>query len=523
MSYSNALNAQTLAEAVAMDSKVKAELWARYLEVGSRAHDAFSMFESDQARIPVGNSNSGKSGVFVRRRDLKAQGGDKVNFTVISAPGGPGVIGERTLKGSESKSKFKTYYVTVDWHRDAVAFTKKQIAFMATGNVLQETTAELLKLKMGLWKQNDMMVGLINRGSGNTYRPNGRATRNALSPSDTLSMELSVSAKARLNTMGAKPISQKMGANGDVINGFLVFASEYAFLPIRNDSGYQNAIQTADDRGEGNALFTGRLVKWQGQNFFEHIVTDQDWDDYVGSPIQPKMVIGASCGFSNSDAAGDCVLKASATNATSLYTQFFNGYRYEFTEDDKLGVDTTEYYAWACNPDGTVAFIAYTGSTHNNGNRITVLKILSGDDINDASHGTSTKGYSTVGALTTGTTSTTAAHIITLGTGNNLSTDWTYTDEVQDGAVVFPANSYGVPVGHGFIFGASAACRAYGAIEMNGIDQDDDYSFVKGKGYEMVFGQAPTINTNGVTNGYLLLEFAIEHEGYPVPSVDQYA
>jgi hypothetical protein len=88
------------------------------------------------------------------------------------------------------------------------------------------------------------------------------------------------------------------------------------------------------------------------------------------------------------------------------------------------------------------------------------------------------------------------------------------------GAVIIPANANGVPIGYGFIFGAHAACRAYGAIEMNTIEQKTDYGFVKGKGYEMVFGQSPTINTNGVTNGYLILEFAIEHEGYPVPSVD---
>lgn len=515
MSYNNTINAQTLAEATAMDANVKAQLWARYLEVGSRAHDVFSMFESEQPRIPI--ANVGKTGIFCRRRDLKAGGGDKVHFTVISAPGGPGVMGEAQLAGNESKSKFKTYSVIVDWHRDAVAFTKKQIAFMAAGGTLQETTAELLKLKMGLWKQNDMMMALIKHGVGNTYRPNGKATRDALGPNDTLSLSMAVAGKARLNTMGGKPISHQLGTNGDHINGFLTFASEFAFLNIRNDSSYANALQQADDRGKTNSLFTGKLVNWQGQSFFEHIVTDQDWDDYIGSPIQPKAV--AAVAFNADSASGDVVLKASASNTTNRYFQFFPGYAYKFYEDEVVAADSNTYYCWAVNPDGSVAFLSYTGSS-NDGNKITVAGILTPD----SAGGTSTKGSATLGSFNCGGSASvngTSRVITPGGTGDNLTaTGFTFVDKVVVGAVLIPANANGVPIGYGFIFGAHAACRAYGKIELEGIEQETDYSFVKGKGFEMVFGQSPTINTNGITNGYLLMEFAIEHEGYPVPTID---
>ena len=245
-------------------------------------------------------------------------------------------------------------------------------------------------------------------------------------------------------------------------------------------------------------------------------------------------------GFGADSAIGDCVLKASATNTTSRYFQFFPGYDYLFTETQTAAPDATEYYAWLVNPDGSVGFVAYTGSG-NNGNKITVTKILNPNNTADAS----TLGATTVGnvvcagdfsALNTplwGVNHAGTAYVDGVGGGaiaigggagvSNTSPLFTYTSQFDVGAVIIPANSYGVPIGYGFTFGAHAACRAYGAIEMNGIEQETDYSFVKGKGYEMVFGQSPTINTNGVTNGYLLMEFAIEHEGYPVPAVDQYA
>lgn len=537
MANETLINYQSLADAVAMDPAVKAQLWTKYLERGSRFYDCFSHFESAVSASP--SQNVGKAGIVATTQSLSAIGGDKINMTVASAPGGRGAIGEEMLKGKESKSKFKTYSVIVDWHRDAVAFTKKQLHMMAAGGNLERDILDMLKEKMGIWKQNDMMMALLHLGVGNVYRPNGKTSRNAIRHTDTLSMSLAVAAKARLNTMGAKPISHTMGTSGDHINGFLTFASEYAFLEIRNESGYQNAIRDGGTRGGSNPLFTGKLVTWQGQNFYEHIVTDQDWDDYVGSPIQPKLVIGANCGFNADSAGASCVLKASSSNTDNLYTQFFPGYRYRFTEDFRLTAGGSiggltpdsgltplgsDYYAWAVNPDGSCCFLSYDGENGgtygNNGNQITVKNILS-PDASPGAGGTSGKGATTVGAIVLNNSASVdgTSRVITNGGtgGSTLLPGITLVDKVDAGAVVIPANSWGVPIGYGFIFGARAAARAYGKIKLNKIKQDDDYDFITANGFEMVFGQAPTINTNGVTNNYLVLEFAIEHEGYPVP------
>lgn len=541
MANETLINYQSLSEAVAMDPAVKAQLWTKYLERGSRFYDCFANFESAISASP--SQNVGKSGIVATTQSLAAIGGDKINMTVASAPAGEGAIGEEMLKGRESKSKFKTYSVLVDWHRDAVSFTKKQLHMMAAGGNLDRDILEMLKEKMGIWKQNDMIMALLHLGSGNIYRPNARANRNAIGPDDTLSLSMAVSSKARLNTLGAKPISHTMGTNGDHINGFMTFASEFAFLDIRNDTGYQNALQAASDRGKGNELYTGKLVQWQGQNFYEHIVSDQDWTGWVGSPIQPKAVMHANAApgvkvFSAASIIGDCVLKGHSSDTTNLHFKFWPGFNYRFTEDFILTAGGTagtltpdsalaplgsDYYCWAINPDGTVAFLQYDGDT-NEGNSITVKKILA------PAAGTSTLGTKTLGAFNLGTTPTYASGsegVFTTDTQNAATVaalaDFTTTSTVQTGAVLIPCNSYGVCTGYGFTFGARAAARAYGKIKLNRIDQDDDYKFITANGFEMVFGQSPTINANGVTNNYLILEFAIQHEGYPTPAIDQYA
>jgi hypothetical protein len=391
---------------------------------------------------------------------------------------------------------------------------------MAGGKDLEATSANLLKQKMGIWKQNEMMLSLIKQGSGNTYRPNGRASRDAITATDTLSIDICSAAKARLNTIGGRPISHKLGENGDHINGFMIFATEMAMLSVRNDSGYQNAITQGDARGAGNANFTGRLVSWQGMSWFEHIVTDLDWDDYVGSPLQPKLI--AAVGFNADSAVGDCKLKGSTSNTLNRYTQFFPGYDYKFYEDQEAATDSNNYYAWAVNPDNSVCFLRYTGS-NNNGNLIDLAggKILS-PDASPSAGGTSTLGASTVGELSLGASASVngSTRIITLaGAGCTVPSGFVYVDKVVAGAIILPANAKGVLIGNGFVFGANSACRAYGMIEMESIAEKRDYGFVKGMGYQMITGQAPCKRTDGVTNGYLNIECAIEHEGISVPSV----
>lgn len=507
--YAADANAQTLRDVIAQDPKVKMEAWSRLLHVGAKQYDSFSMFESEMDNSKP-RLNAGQSGIFVRKNDLKAGGGDTVNFTVISAPSGPGVIGEQELTGNTSASRFKTYKVVVDWHRDAVEFTKKQIENMAGGRNLENITMQLLQQKLGIKRQDLKMHTLIKKGVGNVYRPNNRASRDAIVATDTLSVSMASSAKARLTTIGGQPLRSTKAQSGCPVNGYMVFASDTAYLNIRNEDGYQQAIAQGDTRGDDNGNFSGQLVKWQNMEWFEHPIVDLDWDGPIGSPLQPKAK--AAVAFTVGSAVGNCVLKGSSTNVKNRYFQDFSGYDYPFYEDQDATVDSAVYYVWAVNPDGSVCFLRYTGSG-NNGNQITVDRILA------SAAGTSTLGATTVGNLTLGSGSSVSSNILTPGSNSNLPTGFVYTDRVQVGAILIEANANGVPIGRGFVFGSNAACVAYGRIEEAQIKQERDYGFVKGGGYEMIIGHAPTINTAGLTNGYLRMEFAIQHEGYEVPTV----
>lgn len=109
--------------------------------------------------------------------------------------------------------------------------------------------------------------------------------------------------------------------------------------------------------------------------------------------------------------------------------------------------------------------------------------------------------------------------ITPVGTGITVpTTGWQYTDRVDAGAVIIQANANGVQIGRSFGLGAMSACFAYGRIEMSPIEQTFDFGFEIGKGYEMIFGTGVTTNPYGKAVGYMLIEHAIEHEGFATPS-----
>jgi hypothetical protein len=298
-------------------------------------------------------------------------------------------------------------------------------------------------------------------------------------------------------------------------------------LNIRNDSSFQTAISQGDTRGSENANFAGEILNWQGNPFYEFPVTDQDWDDFAGGPLIAKAIIGefVSTVTAENTTSGGATPKliVNAANTKSLYFQWFDGIPFLYdrvaTVPDLSG---NTYYAWACNPDGSRCFVSYDGlAVVGGGNQITVKNILA------SAAGTSGNGATTVGRLTFGTTNlvVTGNTITTLGdeatvpaTGTNGA--WVYKTEIQEGAVLIQATADGVPYTRSLGLGSMSACFAHGRIRMTPIKQERDYEFIHGRGFKMIFGTGVCKNAKKKPVGYMLIEHAVEHPGYPVPSYE---
>ena len=512
MPYNSQPTVDTLAAALAQDAGLRQNAISRLFEQQSGQHNALKQFTSSfDPKMMIG---SGPGSVFIEKTDLRAGGAQTVVFNTIGIPGGPGVSGDTELTGNTSTSAKGTYNVTVDWQRDGVEFTRDELEMLTAGRSLSQTSFDLLTQKAGLTKQNYMFRRLYDSADGNVFRPNNRASTDALLSTDTMSLDLSVEANARLTTLGAKPLMRNRSKTGCPVDNYLIFATKNSMLPIRGDSSFQTAISNADNRGDQNALFTGKLMDWQGNPFYEFPVTDQDWDDFKGGPLEAKAVVGVAA---EPEATGVFnKLIVSAANTKSRYFQWFAGYDFVHNRvETPTSTAANTYYGWACNPDGSRVFFSYAGN--HNGNQITLTAILS------PAVASTTLDATTVGNLTLGTSPSVSSNVITLGTGTNLPTTgangtWVYSNKIQSGAVIFQANANGVIYTRSFAFGAMAACFAHGRVMMNEIEQERDYGFVKGRGYEMIFGTGVTKNASVKKPvGYLVIEHAVDVPGYAVP------
>lgn len=526
MAYNSDPNVLTLSQVLDPTTgspKLRQEAVSRYFEVASQQHNALEQFTS--VVDPKTMANGGVRSIFAKKSDLSKGGGQVVNFGTIGTPGGPGVTGDSELTGNTSKSLFGSYQAIVDWVRDGVEWTKDDVAHIAAGASLEQVTVDLLAEKMGITKQNSMFKRLIDSSlaaagtvgveAGNVYRPNNKVSVDALTSADTLSLDVANESRARLGTLGAKPLMRQMNKHGSPVNGFMLFSTTTGMLPIRNDSAFATSIANGDKRGSDNANFTGELLDWQGNAFYEMQVIDQDWDDYKGGPLIAKAVVTVAAEPEATGAFNKLIVNSA--NTKSLYFQWFGGKSYRYNRIEDLIIDSSTYYAWAINPDGSRVFMSYAASG-NNGNQITLSKILS------PAVADTTLDATTVGDLNLGSGASVLSNVITLGTtGLTLPATgphgaWVYSNKIQAGAVIIQANAQGVPYSRSFMFGTMAACFATGSVDMSPIQQVRDFGFVQGRGFEMIYGTAACKNAAKKINGYLLIEHAVEHAGYPVPN-----
>jgi N4-gp56 family major capsid protein len=512
MAYNTDPTPLTLAGALAMDGELRQNAVSRYFEQQSGQFNALKNFTS--VFDPKTQGGGGPRSIFCEKTDLSKGGAQTVNFNVIGIPAGPGARGAEELTGKTSQSLMGTYPVTVDWVRDAFELTEDEVEMLAAGRSIEQTSIDLLAEKMGLVKQNQMLKRLVDGADGNLIRPNNRSSVDTLTTADVLDLDLTVEARARLQTMGAKPLMRNMSKAGCPVDKYLVFATASAMLNIRNDSSFATAMTANDVRGNQNSLISGEILNWQGNPFYEFPVTDQDWDDFAGGPLIAKAKIGTE--ITTATAAGSCKLITNSANTKSQYFQWFDGIPHYYNRIDSASLANLSgntYYAWICNPDGSRAFVSYVGKNATSAaNDITITNILA------TAAGASTKGATTVGRLTVGSGASVSSNIITLGSGTTLPTGWVYTDKIQAGAVAIQANRDGVPYSRSFVLGSMAACFAHGRVRMTPIKQERDYEFIHGRGFKMIFGTGVCKNAQKKPVGYLVVEHAIEHPGYPVPS-----
>lgn len=221
---------------------------------------------------------------IIVNEDLTKKPGDRINFQVVSQLFNPGVTAETALTGSEEKLALGQYYLTVDWLRNAVSYTKnleKRVNF----NVAQTIRAELsdwLKRKM----DGDMFSALIS-GATNTLYAGDATSLATLGANDTFGTEEIDRIKLALSRT-AIPIRVE-GEAGDEEEYFGIVISEVDEYWLKGDAVWQQAQRDAGPRDyTKNRIFTGALGMYNGCIVYVHRAK-KSARNVQGSPLRPEV------------------------------------------------------------------------------------------------------------------------------------------------------------------------------------------------------------------------------------------
>jgi len=232
----------------------------------------------------------GSSKPIITKDDFTKGPGDIIHFQVMSQLISSGVTGETILEGSEDKLSMGQFDLTVDWIRNAVAFTEnleRRVNF---------SIVQVARQRLSNWVarhiDGSMFIQLITTETDAEVLYAGDAANEAaLGVNDTFGTEEIDRIKLALQRKGAIPISTKM-SNGEELDTYGIVISELDEYWLKGDPVWQQAQRDAGIRGETNRIFTGALGICNGCILYVHRSVKSGLN-VQGSPLRPEARLSA--------------------------------------------------------------------------------------------------------------------------------------------------------------------------------------------------------------------------------------
>lgn len=256
----------------------------------------------------------GSNKPIIMKDDFMKGPGDTIHFQIMSELISSGVTGETGLQGSEDKLSMAQFDLTVDWIRNAVAFTEN-LERRVNFSVVQ-VARQRLSTWMARYIDESMFIQLITTESAAEVIYSGDATSEAaLGDNDTFGTEEIDRIKLALQRKGAIPIQVKR-SNGEELEMFGIVISDVDEYWLKGDTVWQQAQRDAGIRGDTNRIFTGALGIYNGCILYCHRSV-KSGDNIQGSPLRPEARLHTALDSSETDS----IVVGSNTKAN--YLKFF--------------------------------------------------------------------------------------------------------------------------------------------------------------------------------------------------------
>ncbi len=249
---------------------------------------------------------------IIINEDFEKKPGDTIKFNVVSQVFSVGATGETSLVGNEGQLALGQFTLTVDWLRNAIAYTKnleKRVNFDIK-QVIRTELSDWMKWKIDA----DMTKSLIANASNTIYA--GAATTEAglgaLSEFGTEELDRIKLALQRT----AIPIRSE-GQYGEEEEYYGVVISEVDAYRLRGDPTWIQAQQNAGPRDYSkNRLFSGAFGVWNGMIVYVH-TAKKSANNIIGTPLRPEVRLYTAA------AAGDTEIIFDVVGTKNDFADFF--------------------------------------------------------------------------------------------------------------------------------------------------------------------------------------------------------
>lgn len=476
---------------VAAQSAVR-KLWKKGLDMFEQNSDFFAEMEGPTARS------------IIRTETGTATGrGQKITFTAAAGfYRKPHHGDEMFLNPSDfEKLKVHDYDLIVDWLRNGVRYNERMEEYMGMRGELTSGFNEEMGKWLGRTKSHLLFMMFLHKVSDSSLTVINGKTIDTLGGSDTIDWDSVVTLNTQMKRLGGTPaIGGKNRENGRSIFRNFVVATTDALDSLHKDPTYRGYLKDGDVRGNMNYLFKEGFHDVKGNIIKEYNPIDHDGVGPIGSPLNPKVELGAA--ITAGTGAFNILGGGSAEAAAEVNYEFFRdfpNFAYKFCEGDQLDAGSTPFYVLVVNPpDGTAQAnkMGFYKCTTNDGVKITVTERLApsaaGSSVNKTSIGS-----------------------VTWNTGK---WEGKHTTEHPIGAMVYLANAKGQPIGYTLYLGSSAAYRGYGKYRGHRSQQIHEGGFVTDVFITTVLGQEPRRDVRDRTPGVIRMLHSVNYAGTPIPT-----
>jgi len=307
----------------------------------------------------------GSNKPIITKDDFTKGPGDKIHFQIMSQLISAGKTGEDTLEGYEDKLSLSQFDLTVDWIRNAVAFTEN-LERRVNFNAIQVARQRLSDWQ-GRYIDENMFVQLITTESPSTLYAGSASSEATLGSNDTFGTEEIDRIKLALQRKGAIPISVKM-KDGEELDNYGIVISEIDEYWLKGDQVWQQAQRDADIRGDENKIFTGALGIYNGCILYVHRSV-RSANNIQGSPLRPEGRLYSSI---NSSTTGANYVTLGASTTKSDFTKFFPSTGTLRIDDEDLTYTAASDYGFTISARGANGT---TGAAHTAGALVTLRNV----------------------------------------------------------------------------------------------------------------------------------------------------